>query len=270
MPELDEDEVDGALARGRAAWPAVQLDGEALAAFLAAGAGLAHAEDLYLACACARGNAAAIDAFETRVLPPIAGALRRIALDDDLVKEVRQRVREHLLVGDPPRIAEYRGRGPLTAWVRIVAVRMALQHKRRAKADERRAEVLGHEPTPPRLDPALELLRARHQDSFRAAFAAALAELTPHQRNLLQLHLLEDLSLAEIATMHGVSKSSAARWLSQARTTLDEGIRHRLRAELRLGEPELDSLIVALQSRLDLSVERLLAPDHAADRARDG
>lgn len=266
MARPGKDEVDGALARGRAAWPTVSLDADALAAFLGDGAGLAHAEDLYLACACARGDAAALEAFETRVLPQVAGSLRRIALTDDLVGEVRQGLRAHLLVGDPPRIAEYRGRGPLTAWVRIVAVRMALQLKRRAKADERRVDALGHEPTPPRLDPALELLRARHQESFRAAFAAALAELTPHQRNLLQLHLLEDLSLADIATMHGVSKSSAARWLTQARTSLDEGIRARLRAELRLGEPELDSLIVALQSRLDLSVERLLGGDEARDR----
>jgi RNA polymerase sigma-70 factor (ECF subfamily) len=261
MPALAPDEIDQAVARGRAAWPAVTVPAEALAAFLTDGAGLAHAEDLYLACACARGDAAAIGAFEAQVLPRIAAPLRRIAITDDVVAEVRQRLREHLLVGDPPRIAEYRGRGPLTAWVRIVAVRMALQLMRRARADERRVEVLGHEPEPPRLDPALELLRARHQGTFRAAFTAALAELTPHQRNLLQLHLLEDLSLAEIATLHGVSKSSAARWLAQARASLDEGIRHRLRAELRLGEPELDSLIVALQSRLDLSVERLLAGD---------
>jgi RNA polymerase sigma-70 factor (ECF subfamily) len=259
MLSLANDELARVLARGRAAWPGVALTAAELRPFLEAAAGTAHADDLYLACACAHGDATALEIFEARVLPQLEGALRRMRLPDDALAEVRQRVRAHLLVGDPPHIVDYRGRGPLVAWVRIVAVRMALQLQRQAKAHERRAERFGHEPEPPRLDPALELLRARHREAFRSAFAGALAALTPQQRNLLQLHLLEELSLAEIGALHGVSKSSAARWLADARAELDAGIRGRLRAALALGEEELDSLIVALQSRLDLSVERLLA-----------
>lgn len=252
------EDVARAIEQGRAAWPGVEVEPARLAAFLA-DRPASHLADLYLACACAAGDPAALAAFDARVLPGVAGSLRRLALPADVASEVHQRLRAHLLVGEPPRIAEYQGRGPLLAWVRIVAVRLGLQWKRATRSDERRTEALAHEPSPPVLDPALELLRARHGPLFRSTFTAALAELTVEQRNLLQLHLLEDLSLAEIGALHRVSKSTAARWLTAAREALDTGIRRRLQAALGLPAPEVDSLIAALQSRLELSVERLLA-----------
>lgn len=262
MAAPSNEELERARDRGRAAWPGVEIEPTRLAAFLAARPS-SHLEDLYLACACADGDPAALAAFEAKILPGIAASLRRLALPADVAAEVHQRVRAHLLVGEPPRIAEYQGRGPLLAWVRIVAVRLGLQWKRTTRSDERRTEALAHEPSPPVLDPALELLRARHGALFRSAFTAALAELTVEQRNLLQLHLLEDLSLAEIGALHRVSKSTAARWLTAARDALDQGIRRRLQTALGLPEPEVDSLIAALQSRLELSVERLLADQPA-------
>src|SRR5947209_904462 len=58
----------------------------------------------------------------------------RVGREPSFVEEVRQTVREKLLVAAadaPPRIVEYTGRGALAAWLRIIAVRAALNLRRR-------------------------------------------------------------------------------------------------------------------------------------------
>ena len=112
MAAPSNEELERARDRGRAAWPGVEIEPTRLAAFLAARPS-SHLEDQYLACACADGDPAALAAFEAKILPGIAASLRRLALPADVAAEVHQRVRAHLLVGEPPRIAEYQGRGPL-------------------------------------------------------------------------------------------------------------------------------------------------------------
>ena len=50
-------------------------------------------------------------------------ARRGLALE--AAEEVLQALRAHVLVGDAPKLADYDGRGPLAAWVRVAAVRAA-------------------------------------------------------------------------------------------------------------------------------------------------
>lgn len=269
VPALANDDLGRVLARGRAAWPAVTLTAADLAPFLDGASGSAHAEDLYLACACARGHPAAVALFEARVLPQVESALRRLRMADEALAEVRPEIRAHLLAGDAPHIGAYRGHGPLAAWVRIVAVRMALQRQRRDRAARRRGSALAHEPVLTSLDPTLDPGRARHRDAFRAAFADALRALTPSHRGLLQLHLLDERSLAQLGALHGVSKSSAARRVAEARAALEDELRRRLRAELDVVDGELDGLIAAMRRRPELQLERLLADERALARAEE-
>jgi RNA polymerase sigma-70 factor (ECF subfamily) len=246
-----------ALARGRLAWPGLEIPADAFAAFVAA-RDASHPEDLYLACGCARRDPAAVRAFEERVLPEVEPAVRRLAPDRDFASEVRQRVRAQLLVGDAPRIGEYGGRGALVSWVRVVAVRVALMMLRAEKGAGRRAAALADEPATPELDPELDLIKRRHRAPFGKALAAAVGALSPHERNLIQLHIVEGLSLAQIGALHGVNKSTVSRWIASAKEEIEKGVRERLRAEWRVGEAELDSLLGVLRSRIDLTLERIL------------
>ena len=52
--------------------------------------------------------------------------MARIDSSSQFVDEVKQGLRERLLVGPPPRIAEYSGSGPLGGWLRVVSVRLAI------------------------------------------------------------------------------------------------------------------------------------------------
>src|SRR5687768_4667204 len=123
------DAVERLWRRGREALPDVDLPLEAFAPCLDAGASgervdALPAADLYLACACARGDGAAIARFERHHQPlfgRLAARARSLGVDGD---ELLQRLRVHLFTGvqgRPPAISTYTGRGPLGGWVRVVA-----------------------------------------------------------------------------------------------------------------------------------------------------
>jgi RNA polymerase sigma-70 factor (ECF subfamily) len=102
-------------------------------------------------------------------------------------------------------------------------------------------------------------MKARYQAAFRAAFEDAVRRLEPRDRNLLRLHHLDAVTLDQLAAMYGVHRATAVRWLSDVRRRLLADTRRSLRAALGVAEDELDSVMALIESRLDVSVRRLLA-----------
>ena len=88
-----------------------------------------------------------------------------------------------------------------------------------------------------------------------------MESLEARARNVLRLSYVDRLSIDQIGTMYGTHRATAARWLSQARDDLMEQTRARLADRLKLTQSDLNSLLGALQSNLDISIERLLADD---------
>lgn len=249
MPALSDSALADTVARGRAEWPGIELDTAIFAAYLAERG--ENRADLYLACACARREPAARAAFDAHIQPSIEAALRVLLGPSAPVAELAARVRAEILDGQgetPPRIAEYRGRGPLAGWARIVAARHALP-----LVPERSAASLGPEPT--HLDPRAAQVRERHAELFHAAFAAAFAEHSPHERNLLLCSALEELPTTLLAALHGTDEGTVARWLTAIRATLEGRVRERLARQPGLGGAELEGLLDLLRSRIDLAAE---------------
>jgi RNA polymerase sigma-70 factor (ECF subfamily) len=256
-PELDE-RLAGLIAAGRAAWPGVVVDEAAFAAFLAEREAVEplHAADLYLACACARGDQTAIAAFLREVVPHIEAAVLGLGADPAQVDEVRAQLVDALLVGARPGIATYAGRGQLRSWVRSIAVRMGMRHLGRTRAaggDDALATLAAEVD-----DPEIEHLKARYGDAFRAAFAAALAALTARQRNLLRQHYLDELTVDQLGALYRVHRATAARWVAAAREALFDDTRRRMIDALGLAPSDYDSLLRLLHSQLDLSIQRHL------------
>lgn len=248
--------ANGLFDEGRAAWPELALSPEALAAHLARidAPERPHVE-LYLACACAHGDSGALEIFERTVLSEVGAFVRRIDAAEEFAQEVRQALRERLLLRRdelPPRIADYTGRGPLGAWVRVAAVRVALDLKRAAP----RASPLpsGSEAVAPGLDPEMELLRRRYRGHYEEALRAALAMLDAKERNLLRLHIVDGVSLERIAVAYRVHRATAARWAAAARDRLLAETYRRLGETLPLSRSELHSLAAVVQSQLHLSL----------------
>src|SRR5262245_25088746 len=131
--------MEDPLAVARAAWPDLHVPEEAFRAYVAERRPDGeNAADLYLACACVRGDATALHAFEKQCVAGLVDALVRHDLPRHVVEDAVQNVRHKLLVGTPSKIADYRGAGGLAGWVKVIAMREALMilRKERPRGDD--------------------------------------------------------------------------------------------------------------------------------------
>jgi RNA polymerase sigma-70 factor (ECF subfamily) len=212
--------------------------------------------DLYLAFACSRGDPAALAALDAQVMPRVAASLTRFG-DADFGKDVCQQVRERLLIAtgaETPRISEYRGQGPLFKFVQVVAVRLALNlletsPNRNWVRDD--GAVLDA-PARGAEDPELALMKAKYRGDFKAAFAAAMAQLEDEPRTALRLHYLDGLTLADLGQLYGWSVPTASRRVAAARARVLEATRRLLGERLKLSPAELDSVLRLIESRLTI------------------
>jgi RNA polymerase sigma-70 factor (ECF subfamily) len=262
-----EERLARLLASARAAWSGVGLADEAFAAYLAErlpstaaeadALDALHGEDLYLACACAAGDHAAVRLFETTFAREVDIALAGMGLDAAVGDEVRQILRTKLFVSIPgahPKIATYSGRGDLRSWVRAAAVRTAISLLRgQGREVPVPDDMLGAVPAPiddPHLAHYKELYRAEFKQAFEAAFAA----LQSRDRTLLRYKFVDGLSLDEIGAIYGVHRATVARWLATTRDALLTGTRAGLRARLAIGDSDLDSIMRLIDSQLEASI----------------
>jgi RNA polymerase sigma-70 factor (ECF subfamily) len=255
------------LAVARAAWPGVELaDAEILvvlrnAAETASGglAGICVA-DLYLAQACARGDARALAIFDEAFLSAVPAILARHPARAD-ADEIRQRVRERLLVAagdEPPRIARYGGRGPLAGWLRVATLRVASNLRR----GDREHDELPAELAEAVADaPELRMLAERYQAAFRQAFRHAFAALAAEERMILRLHHVDGVTVRRLAPLLGVSAATAGRRITAAQHALAGQLLSALAAAVGAAPDEVASAVRALLSRLDVSLSALVGDD---------
>jgi RNA polymerase sigma-70 factor (ECF subfamily) len=110
-------------------------------------------------------------------------------------------------------------------------------------------------------DPVLDQMRRRFQGEFRAAFQAAIAALDERQRTLLRQHFLDGVNTEQLGALYRVHRATAFRWLRDARARLLRQIRAELVTRLGIGRDELDSLLRLIDSRFEVSAERVLAAE---------
>jgi RNA polymerase sigma-70 factor (ECF subfamily) len=230
------------------------------AAALTALAGV-HAVDLHLTFCCRHGDTQALGRFERDHLAAQAAAVSRIDASGAFVDEVLQRVRMKLLVaepGEPAKLAHYTGKGPLRTWLRVVAIREALNLRASRSHDGEVADDALLRLDGGRTDPELGLLKDEYRAEFREALVDALAVLDAAERNLLRLHYLHGLTLEELGRLLDVHRSSVARRIAKVRETVLSATRRALLTRLAIGRAEFGDLVAMLESRWDLSIERAL------------
>ncbi|HEY6174541.1 MAG TPA: sigma-70 family RNA polymerase sigma factor [Kofleriaceae bacterium] len=259
--------VDRLFETGRAAWPDITLGAETFCEHVAALSAIEvrhdlalRAADLYLACAAAHGDPAAIAAVERTCIARIAPALSRIITPSE-IDDVTQILRQRLFLGSDgrPRLLDYAGRGELRAWVRASAIRTAFEHLRKSKRERAHEADLAFGLPSRAEDPALDQLRRSFQRVFRTAFQASLAALDARQRTMLRQHFLDGLSTEELGTAYRIHRTTAFRWLREARAALLRRIRTELSERLHVGRDELGSLLRLVDSRFEISAQRIFA-----------
>lgn len=266
-----EGRLQDMVSAARARWPDFIIPPETFVAYVASRlptdrGGLealtsAHADDLYLSCACARGDRAAIAAFDRTYVAEIGVALSRMRMSNAGVDEVKQLVRQKLFVaevGKIGKVADYSGRSGLRRWVRSVAVRTCLNYLRKGKReilvdDDRLLAGVSEED-----DPEITYMKEKYRSEFREAFQEALAGLSDRQKSLLRYHYVDRLNIDEIGTIYRVHRVTAYRWLEKAREALVLQTNSLLKARLKVEEREFDSILRMIRSQLHISLQRYL------------
>ncbi|HEX5746630.1 MAG TPA: sigma-70 family RNA polymerase sigma factor [Archangium sp.] len=271
LPPADPLAFEGLLLQhwesARAKWPTVALSAEPFVTHLAERLPEARPPspveplleqlslaELYLACACTRGMASALELFDRHYLSKLPGLLRGHKLPTATLDDVCQQVRVKLLVPTPeggPKISEYTGRGALLSWVRVTGVRAAIKHQLGEKPAPE--EDSGDIDLPTEDNTELELIKRRHQVEFRQAVREAFATLSDEDRHRLRLYFVDQLSMYELAALFRVNQSTISRWLKTTRQTIYEETQRRLEKRLGLSHRDFKSFLATLESRMHMS-----------------
>jgi RNA polymerase sigma-70 factor (ECF subfamily) len=262
----------------RDAWPGVEVSQEELAAFaLERGTSAGddsqgdegapdprhdpHYKDLYLACACARGDAVALRAFELAFFPEVDAAVAKVGGTAPSPDEIRQIVRHKLFVaeaGAEAQIVRYSGQVELRTWVRIIATRAALNVATRAARElpfesDALTFLIGSGD-----DPEIQYLKSLYTAEFREAFGEAFDGLESRERNLLRYAFGEGLTVDAIGSLYGVHRATAARWVVNAHKELASRLRNAMVHRLGVTGKDYSSILQLIQSRCDITLDRYL------------
>lgn len=251
--------------RGRAGGAAFGVDDVTFVAHLARcrapvgeGPGSIHAQDLYLGCACLQGSEEALARLRAQCRPVLQRYLSRIRGAEAMLDEIEQALLDKLLVGEPPRLVTYTGRGALGAWIGISAQRLAITHLRHERAETRARREVAANVRLADSDPELAVIKERFQPEFQSAVAAALETLDDRERVLYRLHLVEGLTFESMAKTYGVHPVTIGRWLAAASQKVLERAKEQLRKTIPVSSDEFESLARLLAGHLDISISHTL------------
>jgi RNA polymerase sigma-70 factor (ECF subfamily) len=220
---------------------------------------VAHAEDLYLAWACAAKDAVALAHFDRVFLGPIDAYVSSLRLPSDAIDELKQRLRIRLLVGKDARIGHYRGRGSLRAWVRTCAVRLGVDMLNAERSRGRELDALDALSSA-RMDPELAIVRNRYVASSRRALERTLAALDAKDKAILRMYFVEGLNIDVIGEICFVHRATVARWLARIRKHVFSSVSKRLQMDLSVSASECRGILDVVRDGLEFDLDRVLPP----------
>jgi RNA polymerase sigma-70 factor, ECF subfamily len=262
------------LARAREECPELELSDRAFLDYLGAVRPLAelaaldnvHAGDLRLAAGCVLGTPRALELLEARYFADLRAAVRSVDSDASFGDEVLQELRHKLAVGDDdgrPRLAQYRGSGPLGGWLRIVALREALGKRRRhwrEIPDDGGFATLADAMRTPEQDLAFR----EHEAVLQRALRGAVAAQPSRARALLRYYYGDGAGVEDLGRLYRVHASTVSRWLAQARQQILIETRRRLAEALGRSEGHVESML-GLARSLEVSLNTLLRSSSSGD-----
>ncbi len=151
------------------------------------------------------------------------------------------------------RLSTFDARGPLSAWLRVVASRLAQRERSPAEPEVREddglaawwvsAAAVEH-----------DVIKDLYVDEVSEAFRRAIASLDEGTRALLQLHYRRGVTLESLTRVYDVHRVTLSRRLAAARQDILDRAIARVRQRTEMTEHECRSLLRTLRSRLDLSL----------------
>ncbi|HRI63956.1 MAG TPA: sigma-70 family RNA polymerase sigma factor [Polyangium sp.] len=258
----------------RAAWSELHVPDSEFVAFLGRclSEDVAHnlaalrADDLYLACAYGRGVLGAHEAFEQYCMRHVRAALQRVPAPVALVADVEQDLRQRLVEMQQPRPGQkcYSGRGELTGWLCVTALRDA-RHKLKQKGREQPLVSMEELFIAPDEDAETAFLRKTYKPELTRAFQDAVASLTSEERNLLRYHFIKNMTIDEIGRIYGVHRATAARRINRARELLCTRTQENFRARIPIDTLGYKDLLPLIESQIRIQLATMRHElDHGA------
>jgi RNA polymerase sigma-70 factor (ECF subfamily) len=160
-------------------------------------------------------------------------------------------------------MARYTGEVPLVAWIRVIALCLAYNEKRRkSTGGERAADEVALE------DPEAEYLRAQYRAPFVRAFKSAFEALPKDDRSILCMHYVDGASIDSIGRVFNVHRATVARWLVRIRRDVLARAKELLAEQLGAEVDEAASVIAVLADELDVTLSRVLGVEKASPTRR--
>ena len=256
---LNSHSASAAFDRACTRWPQILLPKET---FLARVTELAvdadrvgrHGDDLFLATAVLAGNPAAFQSFDAEFLTGASKMARRIDAAPSFVDDVAQELRLKLLTGPDPRLGKYAAAGSLLDWLRVAALRTAINLRRSdhlvVTEEFPFEEDLGDARNPP--------LDGLYQQDFQTALEAGFRRLGARERTLLRMHFVDHVNIDRMAVMYGVHRATVARWLVAIRHQLFGEAKAHLAMNHGFDTADVKSLYRHLEGRVHLTISRIL------------
>lgn len=230
-----------------------------------------EAADLFLCCACVATEPEALSTFESEMLGVAKAAILRVSRDADFVQETLQEVRRRLLAGPDAKVRQYSGRGPLKAWVRVAAARLAIDRSRNRGLLLAREVELSESLAAAEQSPEALITKERYGRVFQEALREAILALAAQDRNVLRMHVAGRCSIDEIGRAYNVHRATAARWLDRVKTHIYESVRRELgNHRATLTPSEFKSIARLMGSELELNLTATSSLSQVTSRMSEG
>jgi RNA polymerase sigma-70 factor, ECF subfamily len=259
--EFTNSKVEAAYHAGANVWPSLKLEPEVFARYVRAHTDKdelpKHTADMFLVCAALEGQREALAEIEKHFIAKVPAYVARVTVDRAVVDEVQQQLRTQLSIGGvqgKPKLLEYSGRGPLGAWLRMVAIRTTLNHLRGTG----RVLEPDHENVGITSDAELAYAYARSDSVFAQAFKKVLEEVPAEARVILRFHYMGGLTMDQLAIMFKTSRSAIARRVAEARNAILANTERVLREDHGLAPSRIASMIRRADSQLNVTMSELL------------
>jgi RNA polymerase sigma-70 factor len=217
-----------------------------------------HLADLYLACACLEEVRGAVQLLEQHVLERLPAMLRPFRQPVDVLDEICQQVRIHLLVGTSqggPKLETYGGLGALVKWAYAIASNMVPQQTppRRDRAEHEVAAAF-EALSVPGTHADLDIIKRRYGPEFRQTLREILATLPLMQQRMLRHYYVDGLKTAALGRIMGMDQSTAWRKLRSTHQAVYRELRRRLQERHSLSSQDFNSILdVIRRSQLYLT-----------------
>jgi RNA polymerase sigma-70 factor len=210
--------------------------------------------ELFLTTACAKGNEAAWQVFQSRYADCVLKAAYSCAENASAAHELADTLLTDLflptdarLLTSPGKISQYQGIGSLEGWLRVIVTRKRIDQVRASRKQVSLEEFTpGTEPVSVNSNPA-DLVEAKEGQqavfAVTRSLAMALSQLDDEERLVLNLYYLRQASLKDLGRLLKAHESTASRRLEHIRRKIQRTVERHLRQHFRFKAREIRHVI---------------------------